>query len=64
MTTARYIQESISPCACGISLQGGLELLEFVKTPEDRELARGPYVHYEECKATVVDGQAFIMYFW
>ena len=56
---------SISSCACGFYLQGGLELLEFVKTPEDNELARGLNEHYEECQAIVVDGEvALINYFW
>ena len=44
--------------------KGGLELLEFEKSPEDRELARGETVHHEECKAKVVDGDAHIEYIW
>ena len=56
---------SIGSCACGFYLQGGLELLEFVKTPEDHELARGLNEHYDECQAIVVDGEvARIDYFW
>ena len=47
-----------------LHFKGGLELLEFEKSPEDRELARGETVHFEECLAKVVDGHALIEYIW